>query len=282
MKILITTTKNRPPTAALFCKAAKELGLISNFWFPQELPLPQEKWDLLIPLNTALDYKDVDLDQLELYSKSREVKFLNFPAAIRKVRGKERQFHFFQENHIEHIPSLIIKEHPEAYTNQLEQLFKTSRGIVLKPFRGNGGRGVNLYEGLSSIFERLQEDFENGDQRWLLQPFVENTGEVRVLWHDGHPLISYSKRRDETKLINNLKTGARAKMIKLDDIPKQLLNYCKLIQSKTGLNFFAVDFLQTASNFICLEINTSPGLVYTSDLYQRKLAYEVLKHEVEK
>lgn len=282
MKILISTTNNQPPTASRFCQAAKDLGHQPTLWFPQSDSLPREAWDFILLLSTALDYKDDDLDQVEAYIEEHSSQFLNLPSAIRMVRGKERQVQFFEENQINHIPSLVIMGDPQTFKAELENLHKTSQKIVIKPFRGNGGKGVMVYQELQSLYERLQKDYQNGDQRWLLQPWVENNGEIRVLWLGDQPLLTYAKKQEGENIINNLNAGASAKIIPEKDIPEELLNCCRLIRNKTKLNFYAVDFLHSESGMICLEINTSPGLIHTSDLYQRNLALEILKHEIEK
>lgn len=139
-----------------------------------------------------------------------------------------------------------------------------------------------VYQGLQSLHERLRKDYQKGDQKWLLQPWVENSGEIRVLWLGDQPLLTYSKKQEGENLINNLNAGATAEIILEKDIPEELLNCCRLIRNKTKLNFFAVDFLLSDNGMICLEINTSPGLIHTSELYQRNLALEILKHEIKK
>ncbi len=280
MKILISTTKNQPPTASLFLRKVNELGHEVEFWFPESESLRQMRFDYLIPLYTALNYDDSDLDQILSHQDFLETNSLNAPESLRLVRGKERQMKMFEDLGLPHIFSLSIVNEPMKTRPELELLFASSGKIVVKPFRSNKGLGVSVYDDLEDLFRRLEEDFKKSDQRWLIQPWVKNKGETRILFLDSKPFLSFYKKSESDSLLNNLNQGSSITDIPLHKLDSELLEMAKSVASHTKLNWFAIDFLDTESGPVCLEVNTSPGLVLTSEFYKRDFVTEILKHEI--
>ncbi|TNF31572.1 MAG: hypothetical protein EP319_01875 [Deltaproteobacteria bacterium] len=282
MNFLISTTKNQPPTASLFRQTAVELGHEVEFWFPEEEPLGTRDFDNFLCFYTALNYDDSDLTQAIEALNSHPFNFLNHPASLLKVRGKDKQGDLFKSLSLPYIPSLILEGDPMVKSELVKNLFDFAGKIIIKPFRGNKGIGVSIYENLSLVEKRLQDDFLRSDQRWLIQPWMENTGEVRVLFYDNNPLLAFRKKSAEGSFLNNLGQGSMIEDIATNQVDRNLLEMCSKIAGHTGLRYFAADFLETENGPVCLEVNTSPGLIYTSKFYKRNLAKEILEHEIKK
>jgi len=278
MIILISTTENQPPTASLFKQEAESLGHTVDYWFPQKSKFTQNKFDLMLPLYTALNYDDSDIEEMKTLGSTQ---FLNRPDSLLKVRGKEKQFELFKRLETPTIESLIIEGDPNLYHHELERLFLFQKKIVIKPFRGNAGIGVKLYSSLDEVIKRVQKDHHNDDQRWLIQPWQNNSGETRVLWYSGSPYLAFFKTAGQT-FHNNLSQGSSLKKLEWNQLSKDIHNMVEKIVAETELNWFAVDFLETENGPVCMEINTSPGLVHTSRFYNRSIAKEILEHEIEK
>lgn len=282
MNFLISTTKNQPPTASLFRQTALELGHKVEFWFPDETPLGTRGFDYLLCLYTALNYDDSDLAQAMEMLNSKSFNFLNHPSSLLKVRGKDKQEELFKNLSLPYIPSLILEGNPLEQKEHVKNLFDVAGKIIIKPFRGNKGIGVSIFENLSHVEKRLQDDFLRSDQRWLIQTWMENSGEVRILFYNTNPLLAFRKKSAEGSYLNNLGQGSSIEDIPINQLDRSLLEMCRKISGHTGLKYFAADFLETQNGPVCLEVNTSPGLIYTSKFYKRNLAKEILEHEIEK
>lgn len=286
MEILITTTENQPPTAVSFHNAAKELGHNPHFIYPvtqsekQWKELAQGDSKLLIPLYTSLNYLDEDILPLDFLLKTGSAKMLNHPYALAKTRGKDKQLKFFRQYGIPHIESLIMSGRPEQFHFELNKFFEQSNRIVIKPFRGNGGIGILFPNTINKTMKYLNKQFDGNDQRYLIQPYVIHDKEIRVLWHKNKILLAFSKDKGPKALMGNLGKGTKATIINPTELSGEISTYMGMIEEKTSLSFFAVDFILKENQLTVMEINTSPGLVLTSKLYGKDLAKEILEHEV--
>lgn len=281
MKILISTTENQPPTASLFKQEAVILGCSVDFWYPQRAKLEVKGHNLILPLYTALNYDDSDIEEMKVLSKQNSIQFLNRPDSLFRVRGKDKQIALLNALNIPMIESLIIEGDPALFQNELEKLYLNNRKVVIKPFRGNAGIGVKLYSDMNELNQRVQTDYQANDQRWLIQPWQKNSGETRVLWYSDSPYLSFFKTAGQN-FLNNLSQGSELRKLNWNQLSIEIKNMVEKIVDETALNWFAVDFLETEDGPVCMEINTSPGLVHTSRYYERSIAKEILEHEIEK
>ncbi len=87
-------------------------------------------------------------------------------------------------------------------------------GVVVKPARGSGGRGVERvrprrHDDLEDAFEAAAEA---GDGYVVVQRYVAEAdgGEKRLVWLDGEVLGGYLRRRAAGEFRHNLKRGASA------------------------------------------------------------------------
>lgn len=92
-----------------------------------------------------------------------------------------------------------------------ERFAASSRvGLVVKPGRACGGRGVGLVQGaLGGLGERFQEAVRAGDGWVIVQAYLPEAeeGEKRVLWLGGEILGGYLRRRPAGDFRHNLKLG---------------------------------------------------------------------------
>ncbi|MCO4794165.1 MAG: hypothetical protein KC493_10650 [Bacteriovoracaceae bacterium] len=286
MEILITTTRNQPPTASSFHDAARSLGHNVSYLYPESNletqinQVEQSSKKLIVPLYTALNYCDDDLALLKTSFGGPENHFLNSPESLLKVRGKEKQIKLFSQLGLPVIESLVIEEDPNKKMNELTSLYNKSKKLIIKPFRSNNGIGIQLITEMSKAIELLEEQYKKKDQRYLIQPFIEHAYELRILYHQGKALLAYRKFSNAGSFLNNLSSGATSAKVKTSEIPIDITNNVKSIQQTTGLNYFACDFIVSNDSYWLMEVNTSPGLIKTSALYSKDLAKEVLKHEI--
>jgi len=122
--------------------------------------------------------------------------------------------------------------------------------------RGNSNFLVDSEE----VRARLLKDSE----RFLVQPFLENDHDLRVVCYNGAPASAFKRSRlSSSTHLNNTSQGGRAEMISLDTLPEELLtetsNICHIMKREMA----GVDFIPDPSasyGYSCLEVNAIPQL----------------------
>lgn len=85
------------------------------------------------------------------------------------------------------------------------------QGVVIKPARASGGRGIALVQAddVGGLEEALDEARTHGDGYVVAQEYLEaaEQGEKRLVWLDGRTLGGYLRRRAPGEFRHNLKRG---------------------------------------------------------------------------
>ncbi|MEQ1565986.1 MAG: hypothetical protein ABMA64_10145 [Myxococcota bacterium] len=107
-------------------------------------------------------------------------------------------------------PSLVTRSRASSHGFYQGQ----PHGVVVKPARGSGGRGVSHVapgdaEALDVAFEQARE---GGDGYVVVQQYLPtaDAGEKRLVWLDGRVIGGYLRRRAPGEFRHNLKRGGQA------------------------------------------------------------------------
>ncbi len=170
---------------------------------------------------------------------------------------------------------------PTLITNEIARLraFVREREgrTVLKPWDGNGGRGVLVTQGddanLSSMIELLTQQ---GDHYVIAQAYVPEVtqGDKRILLFDGEPVAGLLRIPESSDHRANMHAGARVQSMSLSDQDREICDALAPALRQWGLLFVGIDIIGR----YLTEINvTSPtGLREVNRLDGRKLEAELV------
>jgi glutathione synthase len=149
--------------------------------------------------------------------------------------------------------------------------------VVLKPWDGNGGRGVLVTRAddrnLNSMIELLTD---NGRQHLVAQAFIDGAdkGDKRILLFDGEPVGAVLRVPGEADWRGNLHVGAIAHATELDTADRRIVAALSAPMKKWGMVFVGIDVI----GGYLTEINvTSPtGIREINDLTGGKLEADLV------
>lgn len=144
------------------------------------------------------------------------------------------------------------------------------QGVVVKPARSCGGRGVTVLRG------RRRHDLEDaivsatraGDGYAVVQEYLPAAvfGEKRLLWLDGAVVGGYLRQRAPGELRHNLKNGATPVPCPLTRADEALAAALTPHLRRDGVWFAGIDVI----GGLVIEVNTlNPGGIYWSEQFSR-------------
>jgi len=139
-------------------------------------------------------------------------------------------------------------------------------GVVVKPARSCGGRGVSLIRGLRGLEAAMEAAFKAGDGYVVVQAYLPEAadGEKRLLWLDGRLLGGYLRQRAPGELRHNLKAGATPQFCALTAKDQQILDSLTPHLRREGIWFAGVDVIGGS----VVEVNVlNPGGLHYSGLF---------------
>ena len=143
--------------------------------------------------------------------------------------------------------------------------------FIAKAVAASRGKSNYLVESDSDLL-----DLKQLDGHFIIQDFLPNDHDLRVICFNGHPQLVLRRSRDpeaDTHL-NNTSQGGRATWLELGDVNKQLLTFVEKIAIITGREMAGIDLIpdaMSAFGYSCLEVNPVPQLTSGTDI-DKKLA----------
>jgi len=159
-------------------------------------------------------------------------------------------------------PSVVTRSRASA-----RMFFGTQRlGVVVKPARGSGGRGVQRVrpkrtDELDAAFEAAAEA---GDGYVVVQRYVPEAigGEKRLVWLDGAVLGGYLRRRAAGEFRHNLKRGATAEPTAVTPEELSVVEAISGPLLRAGIRLAGIDLI----GGWLIEVNVlNPGGAYHTD-----------------
>lgn len=286
-QIIVFTKSSQLTSVQGLIGAAQTLGISLQTFNPFEetlwdhqsgLKLPKrleaansDQWQdtLVIVRTSGILFDDIDLLLAQELKKWGATLHLPLPA-LRLFRDKSAQAKWLWDNNFEIVPSLSLRG--PLSEKLINDWSPHTKNFIVKSVRGNKGIGVKKFtrEELLLFWEQTHKSY---DQRYLIQPFIEDTTELRhLVIGDKHFLIQKNPSIDPNEFRKNSQFSEFTKYEGKNEEKEKLIGQAHLIQEKLNCDSFALDLLKVDGQWKILEMNANPGLTQVS---------EVLKDEVD-
>lgn len=136
--------------------------------------------------------------------------------------------------------------------------------------RGASNYLVTTEEQRRDVVARMQSS------RFLVQPFMPNDHDLRVICFGGKPqlILRRSRQKDAKTHLNNTSQGGEYEWLDLGSVSSTLLTKCEEICNIMKREMAGIDFIPDADSpygYSCLEVNAVPQLTSGADI-ERKMA----------
>lgn len=225
---------------------------------------------LIIIRTSGVEFDDSDLFLAQ--EMERQGASLATPISSQIIlRNKDAQTLWMQANDVIHIETLI---HRGPLTLEDLEAWCPCDNYVLKPTRGNKGIGVTKFTP-SELISHWKDLRENGDQRFLIQPFIKTREFRQLVLGDQHFFIEKLPSPDTPDEWKRNSEYSIFTEINEDRLPKgvtkeELIQRAGLIQKRLGLANLALDLLEQDDDLKVLEINGQPGLDSATEALRKK------------
>ncbi len=156
-----------------------------------------------------------------------------------------------------------IKEQPKTYYGPMAELVRRFSDFgakaVLKDNEGSKGR-LNFVVTSPEDIQKIIAD--NPDKRFILQEFIPNDSDLRVLVLNGKPSMIIKRFGDGTTHLNNTSQGGRAEVVPINTISKRIIDTAVRAAQITKLEVAGIDVIidSNTQEFYVLEVNNAPQI----------------------
>ena len=143
-----------------------------------------------------------------------------------------------------------------------------------------GAHGNDNYL-VHSLDEVVKIQAESSDKRFVLQRFVKNEGDFRILIV-GEEVVLIGRRAVEGSHLNNTSQGADAVIIEHDAVDPQMINDAKKVMQYLDMTIAGVDAIidSDTGEYFFLEVNSQPQLMSGAFLdVKASMIAKLLAHE---
>jgi glutathione synthase len=145
-----------------------------------------------------------------------EIPFINSPSGVLRTSEKTFEYEEFKDL----VPATKTLTSQVSY-DDIEGFARNFDSVVVKPVDGTGGKGVYFidkpYNEESFLELKKLADEKNG--RYVMQEYIENDGDKRILCYNGIVLGGFGRRSD-TSRIHNASGGG--KILELKATPEEI------------------------------------------------------------
>ncbi|OFZ52370.1 MAG: hypothetical protein A2381_10485 [Bdellovibrionales bacterium RIFOXYB1_FULL_37_110] len=230
---------------------------------------------------TGIKHENYDLNFSGML-QANGAKIVNNLNAFEKLRDKEQQAVFFRQHQIAVIPAFGLRKRlgPTELDKIIEKLSpyhvdpKTPPAYIIKTTRGNQGVGTNLIIGVKSLKSILETLWAIRDQKFLIQPFLKEAYEYRILATSKGILGAIQRTPDQNDFRANAHHGTACK---LKNLPAGLIEFAQNAFFKSGANYAALDLFLWQDQFMVVEINLVPGFRQMEAITGNNVAMEIIQ-----
>lgn len=169
-----------------------------------------------------------------------------------------------------------IKSWPKTFygnTTELKRRFSELGNMaIFKDNEGSKGRLNFLIKSASEIDKILNA---NPDKKFILQEFIPNSGDLRILIMNGEPTLVIKRSSNSDSHLNNTSQGGSATILPLGIIEKPLLDLAVNASIFSKLQVAGVDLVQHSQtgHYYLFEINNAPQISSGSFRDEKARAY---------
>jgi RimK family alpha-L-glutamate ligase len=208
------------------------------------------------------------------YLRENEVKFIDTEEYCRFSINKLNSFVRLSYENIPVIDSFYASSEYLISTFDKNPVYKYP--FILKDLMGKKGNNnflIKSYSELKNILERNQKII------FILQPFIENNCDYRILTFDykAKLIIKRSRTKNKTHL-NNTSVGGYAELVPIKGFNKKIIQIAQKAAKVLNRNIAGVDIIiDKNGKFFVLEVNPSPQILTGSFVTEkRKILKEYL------
>ena len=142
----------------------------------------------------------------------------------------------------------------------IKKALKTlSMPIIIKNLNSSQGKGVDIARTATELRTKIKK-LTLGKIQFILQDFINNDFEYRILVLGGKAAIAETKTRQDNEFRNNVSLGATEKFISLSSVPKNVLRNAEKAAKALKIDIAGVDVVVDKITNIAyvLEVNTAP------------------------
>ena len=193
----------------------------------------------------------------EFAEVENQAPFVNKPSSVLETSPKTSDYELFREYMPESIMSYESSE-------DLHNFLRNKEKVVVKPEDGTGGKNIDMIT--SEEFQKLEHVLENlpEDERYLIQEYVPNKGDKRMLVYDGNILGGF-ERYNENAEVNNVSAGGEWDYTNLTKNEKSIARDISQELREKDVYLIGIDLVEEQ----LMEVNTAaPGGIY--EIHQDK------------
>ncbi len=179
-----------------------------------------------------------------------------------------------------------VTQQPRTFYGPTDELVKKLDDLggkaVLKDNEGSKGR-LNFV--VHSADEIRAITTEHADVHFLLQEFIPNDSDLRVLVLNGKPKLVIKRSGDGSTHLNNTSQGGQAAIVPLSEISESILDVATRAANITKLQVAGVDVVinKETGAFSILEVNNAPQISSGSFMEEKAALYtDMLREMLEK
>lgn len=197
-------------------------------------------------------YRDIAYT-IAIYLDSKGIKFWN--SEMIKQRSTTKLSGLMQM-------ALAKIDIPATYFSLSPEILHSKAGdfpVVLKSIAASRGRNNFLVQSRTDL-----EKHAKTPNRLLMQEFIPNEGDYRVVCSAGEPVMAiYRQRSSQATHLNNTSAGGEATIVELSKIGDSALQASRQICKLMGRELAGIDFMRAndgSSREVFLEVNAIPQL----------------------
>lgn len=194
---------------------------------------------------------------VSLYAERYGVSVLNTEALHNRSRGKISQYIRSALSDISTMPFVICIDNEKL--PELVEVSKISYPMVVKSVTGSRGRDNFLVHSTNELADALAQ---TPDKAFVVQPFVSNEGDFRLLVAGKKVRLAIQRRAIDDTHLNNTSLGGQATLVDLKTLPVEMLKDAVTASEMLRREITGVDMIvdkQSGQHYF-LEANNMPQL----------------------
>jgi ribosomal protein S6--L-glutamate ligase len=176
-------------------------------------------------------------------------------------------------------PRTLIAPGPQLLTRYAQYGFDFP--LVLKSVSGTRGQDNYVVRNELEMRHVLED---NATLTFVLQEFIPNEGDYRVVVMGNKVVMAIKRRAAEKNHLNNTSQGGSAELVAVDSLPQQVLEASVRAAAFFGRQVAGVDMVQSKSNghWYCFEVNRSPQIEHASFQDEKAIHLSAYLHDIAK